>query len=74
MVRYHAPSGAMYARWFHQFDPYYEGGGEKTLTFRWSETDQLSPQRAGALVADARARPADQALRGKPASQLAVRS
>lgn len=42
MVRYVAPTETLYARWFHEFDPYYEHVGEKQLTFHWSEADELS--------------------------------
>jgi tetratricopeptide (TPR) repeat protein len=55
MVRYHAPSGHLYTRWFHQYDPYYGRGGEKTLTFRWEEEDVWEEGRPEQLVAEVRA-------------------
>lgn len=55
MVRYHAPSGALYARWFHQYDPYYGRRGAKTLTFRWQPSDVFGTNTATRLSAEARA-------------------
>lgn len=55
MVRYHAPSGELYVRWFHQYDPYYGRGGSKTLTFRWQRDDVWRPDSPAELVAEARA-------------------
>lgn len=55
MVRYHAPTGTLYARWFHQYDPYYGRGGKKTLTFRWQEGDAWQEGTPARLAADARA-------------------
>lgn len=55
MVRYVASSDRIFTRWFHQFDPYYGGLGEKGLTFRWEEDDEWRDDRPGELVADVRA-------------------
>jgi tetratricopeptide (TPR) repeat protein len=55
MVRYHAPTQHLFTRWFHQYDPYYGRGGEKTLAFRWSEDDRWTDARAEQLVAEVRA-------------------
>jgi tetratricopeptide (TPR) repeat protein len=55
MVRYHAPSQQLYSRWFHQFDPYYGGVGQKGLTFKWSVSDVWDAKRPEALKADTRA-------------------
>ena len=56
LVRYSSHDDAIYARWFHQFDPYYGGVGEKTLTFRWGEEDVLSSSSdVDGLAAEARA-------------------
>jgi tetratricopeptide (TPR) repeat protein len=53
MVRYIAPTRTLYARWFHEFDPYYEHVGETHLTFHWSEDDQLSEERVERLLSEA---------------------
>lgn len=51
MVRYVAPTKRLYARWFHEFDPYYERVGKRHLTFHWSETDLLTTRRFDELFA-----------------------
>lgn len=55
MVRYMATSGTLYARWFHQFDPYYEHEGEKELSFRWGEEHLLSEEAVTHLLDEAAA-------------------
>ena len=55
MVRYHAPTQALHARWFHQYDPYEGRGGTKTLRFRWGTEDLWHDGTPGDLAADARA-------------------
>jgi len=55
MVRYHAPTNRTFTRWFHQFDPYFGGLGDKGLTFRWVESDVWDGQRPERLVADVQA-------------------
>ena len=55
MVLYHAPTAAFYVRWFHQFDPYYGGLGEKYLTFRWQLEDAYDQGTPDRVVADTRA-------------------
>lgn len=55
MVRYHAPSKALYARWFHQYDPYDGRGGVKTLRFRWRADDLWLGDTSSNLAEDARA-------------------
>jgi tetratricopeptide (TPR) repeat protein len=48
VVRYHAPTESIYAKWFHQFDPYYDHAGDTHLTFNWSKGDkwtEASPAR-----------------------------
>jgi tetratricopeptide (TPR) repeat protein len=55
MVRYHAPKEALYVRWFHGFDPYYGGRGEKGLTFRWEREDLWNSETPKHLEADLRA-------------------
>jgi hypothetical protein len=53
MLRYVAPTDTLYARWFHEFDPYYEHVGEKHLTFHWSGDDELSEERIERLLSEA---------------------
>jgi tetratricopeptide (TPR) repeat protein len=55
MVRYHSPSTSLFARWFHQYDPYYSRGGKRTLTFRWEEGDAWTDAMRAKLAAEARA-------------------
>ncbi len=39
IVRYHAPSGRLFVRWFHNFDPYYGKRTAKGITFHLNEKD-----------------------------------
>lgn len=39
IVRYHAPSGGLYCRWFHALDPYYIKQTEKSITINFSQDD-----------------------------------
>lgn len=55
MVRYVAPSNALYARWFHQYDRYEDGGGAKSITFRWREEDVWDAGRDDEVGEEARA-------------------
>ena len=55
LVLYHAPTESLYARWFHQYDPYEGRGGTKTLRFRWRADDAWRDDTADHLAADARA-------------------
>jgi tetratricopeptide (TPR) repeat protein len=55
MVRYHSPSGQVYVRWFHQYDPYYGRGATESLTFRWRPEDAWDDTTAVRLAAEARA-------------------
>jgi tetratricopeptide (TPR) repeat protein len=55
MVLYHKPSESIYARWFHQFDPYYGGVGKKSITFKWLLGDALIPEELFRLGSEARA-------------------
>jgi len=44
MCPFHAPTGRMFAKWFHTYDPHYSRArspeGAATFTFRWEETDE----------------------------------
>lgn len=55
MVRYHAPTGDLYVRWFHQYDPYEGRGGKKTLTFRWLPEDRFDEHTTERIAAETRA-------------------
>jgi tetratricopeptide (TPR) repeat protein len=55
MVRLRAANGALYARWFHQFDPPRAGTGAKTITFRWEPGDLADANTPGRLVEEANA-------------------
>jgi hypothetical protein len=55
MVRYLACSKSLYVRWFHQYDRYVDGGGKKTITFRWRDSDVWAPGKDDELDEQARA-------------------
>jgi Domain of unknown function (DUF4365) len=59
MVRFHAPSGRMFAKWFHTYDPHYAARppreDAKTFTFRWDETDEWTDTTPEQLKAEAEA-------------------
>lgn len=52
VVRYHAPSRKLYARWFHTFDPYYARKGRKSFTFRLLPEDEWQERTPKRLIAD----------------------
>lgn len=49
MVLYQANEEELYARWFHEFDPYYGGFGEKTIRFDFRDKDRWSSDTPGTL-------------------------
>lgn len=55
IVRFHAPTRKLYARWFHSFDPYYGKKGQKTITFRLRTEDEWNETSAERLDADLKA-------------------
>ncbi|MGA8365651.1 MAG: DUF4365 domain-containing protein [Solirubrobacteraceae bacterium] len=55
MVRYRASEDALYARWFHQFDPIDDGTGEKVVSFRWEPEDLFDESTPARLAKEARA-------------------
>lgn len=56
MIRYVASTKTLYARWFHQFDPYYEHVGDQQLTFHWNrDRDVLDHESAARLLDEAAA-------------------
>ena len=40
IARFHVPTGRMFVRWFHEFDPYYSKGGTKTRTLKLAVSDE----------------------------------
>jgi uncharacterized protein DUF4365 len=42
IIRFHAPTGRVFAKWFHAFDPYYAKKGKKTVTFGFATSDEWS--------------------------------
>ena len=55
IVRYHAPSDRIFARWFHRFDGYYARRGGKTVTFALAPEDEWTSSTADRLVSDLKA-------------------
>lgn len=57
---YHAPTKSVYVRWFHHYDPYYEGtatrgGAPQTITFHIHPSDLLDEARGLSLAGEAQA-------------------
>jgi hypothetical protein len=52
VVRFHATTHTLYARWFHSFDPFYGQGRRGGKTFRFSPTDKWTADTPGHLLAD----------------------
>ena len=50
IVRFHVPTGRLFAKWFHLFDPYPAKRGKKTVTFRLAESDEWAENTASALL------------------------
>ena len=42
IVKYHAPTNQLFARWFHSLDPYYGRQGKENITFNFDNDDILS--------------------------------
>lgn len=59
MCRFQVPSGRMFSKWFHAFDPGYSDAQKvdvaKTFTFRWSEDEEWTDDTPATLVAEIRA-------------------
>lgn len=53
VVKYHSPTKSIFAKWFHQFDPYYDHVGDTHLTFRWGEEDQWSEDSPAKFASEA---------------------
>jgi tetratricopeptide (TPR) repeat protein len=56
IVSYHAPTGTLYARWYHEFDPYYGGLGEKSITFGFLDKDRWTDATPEKLLRDLKRR------------------
>ncbi len=54
MVRYHHPTGSLYAGWHHRMDDGSRKSGQKTKTLRWGEPDRWTEATAPTLARDVR--------------------
>lgn len=54
LVRYHAPTGALYARWLHRKDVVLKRKQQKTVTVSWAASDRLDATGAGRLMEEVR--------------------
>lgn len=52
IVRFHASTGRLFAKWFHEFDVYYAKPGKEHLTFRLAESDEWSDDTGTELSVD----------------------
>ena len=52
IVQYSSPTKVLRGRWFHEFDPYYEAGGEKWLNFRLSPDNEVNNTKWEKLLQD----------------------
>lgn len=52
IVRYHAPTRKIYAKWFHKYDPYYGKKAKKKITFRFTVEDEWHEETAAMLASD----------------------
>lgn len=52
IVSYNAPGGTLYARWFHEFDPYYGGLGEQSIRFAFRDRDRWTRETPNRLLRD----------------------
>lgn len=52
IVRYHAPTKKIYAKWFHTYDPYYGRKAKKEITFRFTVEDEWHEETAAMLASD----------------------
>jgi len=55
IVRYHAPTRKIYAKWFHKYDPYYGKKAKKKITFRFTVEDEWHEETAATLASDVEA-------------------
>ncbi|GAB1541154.1 hypothetical protein NUACC21_38240 [Scytonema sp. NUACC21] len=52
IVRYHAPTGKLYVKWFHTYDPYYGKKAKNSITFRFSVGDEWQEETVAQLVSE----------------------
>src|ERR1022692_1218847 len=52
IARFHVPTGRMFVRWFHEFDPYYSRHGKQTRTLTLAESDEWSHRTPSHLSLD----------------------
>ena len=52
IVRYHVPSKKIFVKWHHTFDPYYSKKGAKSLSIKFSHSDEWSEQTPFSIVSD----------------------
>ena len=52
IVKFHAPSGGLFSRWFHAMDPYYGAQTEKAITFRFTQDDMWTEKTPRHIAAD----------------------
>ena len=52
IVKYHAPTGQSFARWFHSLDPYYGKQGKENITFNFDSGDILSDSKPAQFIKD----------------------
>jgi RecG-like helicase len=52
IVRYHAPTKKIFAKWFHEYDPYYGKKAKKEITFRFTVEDEWHEETATMLASD----------------------
>lgn len=50
IARFQAPTGRLYVKWFHTFDPYHGRRGRKSITFHLSPDDEWSDETALKLI------------------------
>lgn len=55
IVLLHAPTGQVYVRWFHSFDPYYGGFNRRRITLRLSPSDVWSTATKRRLLSELKA-------------------
>lgn len=70
LVRYLADGERLFARWVHSFDPYYEGGTEASVAFRFEDEDAWSSETAEQLRTEVEA---FRRFRG-PGTELPIRA
>jgi tetratricopeptide (TPR) repeat protein len=52
IVRYHKATRTFYAKWFHNFDPYYGKRGKTQITFRFTSADMWNEKTPEMLVSE----------------------